>query len=159
MHMINSVPPNQPQQSNIAIFVSKVADITLPANEGASISYGDVPRTVAAQLANDHLVLVRKWLDDLQRPPDLSDSKYVTFICYCMSFFVHSDKLWCKYSQGRHKLVVTPSSRIVVLRAAHDDIGHKGFYVTNSLISLRFWWPHMRTNIAWFIRTCRLCQL
>jgi hypothetical protein len=159
MHMINPIPPHRPQQSNIVMFVSEVADITLPADEGASISYADVPRTVAAQLADDRLVLVRAWLDNLRRPPDFSDSEYATFVRYCMSFFVHSNKLWRKDSQGRHKLVATPSSRMTVLRAAHDDVAHKGFYATNSLISLRFWWPHMRMDIAWFIRTCRLCQL
>ena len=159
MHMINPVPPHQPLQSSIAIFVSEVADITLPADEGASISYADVPRTVSAQLADDRLVLVRSWLDNLRRPPDLSDAEYATFVRYCMSFFVHSGKLWRKDSQGRHKLVATPSSRMTVLRAAHDDVAHKGFYATFSLIILRFWWPHMRTDIAWFIRTCRLCQL
>ena len=78
MHMINAVPPHQPQQSNIAIFVAEVADVTLPADEGASISYADVPRTVAAQLADDRLVLVRTWLENLRRPPDLSDSEYAS---------------------------------------------------------------------------------
>jgi len=159
MHMINAVPPHRPQQSNIALFVAEVADVTLPADEGASISYADVPRTVAAQLADDRLVLVRTWLENLRRPPDLSDSEYATFVRYCTSFFIHADKLWRKDAQGRHKLVATPASRMTVLRAAHDDVAHKGFYATFSLIMLRFWWPHMRTDIAWFVRTCRLCQL
>lgn len=52
MHMINPVPSHRPQQSHIALFVSEVADITLPADEGASILYADVPWTAKAQLAN-----------------------------------------------------------------------------------------------------------
>ena len=68
-------------------------------------------------------------------------------------------KLWRKDSSGCHKLVATPSSRYTVLVSAHDDVAHKGFYATHGLIAERFWWPAMRGDIAWFIRTCRLCQL
>jgi hypothetical protein len=159
MHMINTDFPISQSQSRVAIFVSEVADITLPSDEGAIASYSDVPRTVKAQLDDDRLVLVRKWLEDLQRPTDHSDSEYKSFVRYCMMFFLHAGKLWRKDTQQRHKLVATPGSRMAVLRAAHDDVAHKGFYATRSLIALRFWWPHMRADIAWFIRTCRLCQL
>ena len=76
-----------------------------------------------------------------------------------MHFFLAANKLWRKDSQGQHRLVTTPSSRLVILRAAHDDVGHKGFYPMNALIALQFWWPCMRADIAWFVRTCWLCQL
>src|ERR1700728_878080 len=89
----------------------------------------------------------------------MSDADYAAFVRYCLSFFVQSDKLWRKDPQGCHRLVAFPVSRWSILRSAHDDVGHKGFYATNALIALRFWWPHMRADIAWFIRTCRLCQL
>ena len=29
----------------------------------------------------------------------------------------------------------------------------------NSLLTKRYWWPMMAHDIAWFIRTCRFCQL
>ena len=57
-------------------------------------------------------------------------------------------------SQTRHMAGV-----VFVHSTLGDDVAHKGFYATNTLIALRFWWPHMRTDIAWFIRTCQLCQL
>jgi Integrase zinc binding domain/RNase H-like domain found in reverse transcriptase len=158
MHMINTNSPICQPQSNIAIFVSEVANVAIPA-EGAIVSYSDVPRTVKAQLDDDRIVLVRKWLEDLQRPANLLDTEYKSFVQYCMMFFLHSGKLWRKDPQQRHKLVATPGSRIAVLSAAHDDVAHKGFYATHALIALRFWWPHMRADLAWFIRTCRLCQL
>jgi Integrase zinc binding domain/RNase H-like domain found in reverse transcriptase len=159
MHIINTDCPRSQPQSRVAIFVSEVADIALPTDEGAIASYSDVPRTIKAQLDDDRVALVRKWLEDLQRPADFSDAEYKSFVRYCMMFFLHAGKLWRKDPQQRHKLVATPASRMSVLRAAHDDVAHKGFYATHSLIALRFWWPHMRADIAWFIRTCRLCQL
>ena len=114
MHMVNTIPPHRNQQSSIAIFVAEVADIALPVDD-VPISYANVPRTIAAQLADDRLIRVRTWLENLVRPADLSDSEYATFVRYCMSFFIHSNKLWRKDAQGQHKLVATPSSRLTVL--------------------------------------------
>jgi hypothetical protein len=78
---------------------------------------------------------------------------------YCTEFFVDSGKLWRKDSHGAHKIVAIPQRRLDIIRAAHDDIGHKMIFATKSLIALRFWWPNMKHDIAWFIRTCHICQL
>jgi hypothetical protein len=45
------------------------------------------------------------------------------------------------------------------MQSAHDDLAHKGFYAIQALITKRFWWPQMGRNIAWFVRTCHLCQI
>ena len=42
--------------------------------------------------------------------------------------------------------------------AAHNDAGHRGFYPTNALAAERYWWPFMGRDIAWFVRTCHICQ-
>ena len=75
-----------------------------------------------------------------------------------MHFFVKASKLWRKDPQGFHKIVAATSSRVKILYDAHDGVGHKGFYATNALISQRFWWPCMKADIAWFVKTCRICQ-
>lgn len=45
-----------------------------------------------------------------------------------------------------------------ILASAHDDVGHHGYFATNAHISLRYWWPFMGNDIAWFVKTCHLCQ-
>jgi len=80
MHMINTDVPNCRSQQNVAMFVAEVADITLPSDEGLAISYSDMPRTVKAQLADERLVSIQKWLEDLERPADLSDAAYKSFV-------------------------------------------------------------------------------
>jgi hypothetical protein len=55
--------------------------------------------------------------------------------------------------------VPNPEQWLDIIRAAHDDIGHKMIFTMKSLITLRFWWPNMKANIAWYIRTCHFCQL
>ena len=159
MHMINTDALVDTPQHDVAIFATEVADIQQAPQEVVDITYKDVPRSVAAQLADDRLLSVREWLTTLSRPQGLSDTDYAAFIKYAMHFFLASGRLWRKDRQGRHQLVATTASRLTIMRAAHDDVAHKGCYATTALISLRFWWPNMRADIAWFIRTCHLCQL
>ena len=37
-----------------------------------------------------------------------------------------------------------------MMRAVHDNLGHRGFYATKSLIAKRFWWPEMKHNVSWY---------
>ncbi|PBK95928.1 hypothetical protein ARMGADRAFT_924954 [Armillaria gallica] len=45
------------------------------------------------------------------------------------------------------------------MTSCHDDVAHKGFYTTHVLIKEHYWWPDMKYDISWFIRTCHLCQI
>ena len=159
MHFINRSPQLRPPQIHIATFVSDVADIEVPSEDVSSASYADVPWTDQVKADDECVSKVRLWLDSLLRPDGISNLDYAAFIRFAMKFFVHDGKLWRKDSSGCHKLVATPASRYTMLVSAHDDVAHKGFYATHGLIAERFWWPAMRGDIAWFIRTCRLCQL
>ena len=102
---------------------------------------------------------MRKWLGDLERPKDLTDQEYATFVRYCTEFFIDAKRLWRKDPNGHHKLVVAPEHWLFLISSAHDDVGHRGFYATNALISERYWWPYMGADIAWYIKTCHLCQI
>jgi hypothetical protein len=159
MHIINDPPYLSRPQRPIAIFASEVTDIEFAAGDSDNISYDDVPRPESAKADDKRLLQVRQWLDTLIRPSEMSDADFAKFMRYAIRFFVQAGKLWKKDEHGRHKLVVSPASRLAILRATHDDLAHKGFYATHELIFERFWWPAIRSDIAWFVRTCRLCQL
>jgi hypothetical protein len=124
----------------------------------SSDSYDIVPCTEFTKSDDLCLQKVYKWLQDLARPADLSDSDYTTFIRYCTEFFVDSNRLWRKDMQGSHKLMAFPNWHLEILRSCHNDIGHKSFYATRAHIAERFWWPHMHADIIWFVHTCLLCQ-
>jgi hypothetical protein len=159
MHMINVAMPQLPDQTSIAVFAAHVADTKLLPSNTPPASYDDIPRTLKAQINDTQLVKVRQWLETLTRPADLSNVDFANIVRYAMHFFVADGRLWRKDEQGRHKLIATPLSRFVIMRAAHDNLTHKGFYATNALVAERFWWPAMHADLVWFICTCRLCQL
>jgi hypothetical protein len=74
--------------------------------------------------------LVRKGHQDLKHPANLSDPEYKTFLQYCIEFFIDEDQLWRKDSQGTHNLVAPSEIHLKIMADAHDNIGHKSFYVT-----------------------------
>lgn len=78
-----------------------------------------------------------------QRPDGLSNADYDWFMRYCFEFFADGPRLWRKDRQGAHKLVVNQPRRIFILRSAHDDVGHKGIYATQALVTERYWWPYI----------------
>ena len=46
-----------------------------------------------------------------------------------------------------------------ILCVTHNEVAHKGYFATSSHIVECFWWPNMLSDIAWFVKTCLLCQL
>ena len=61
--------------------------------------------------------------------------------------------------QGSQMLVVpVPGGRADLIRAMHDDLGHKGVFAVYEGLRARFWWPRMREDIQGFIKTCDRCQ-
>jgi hypothetical protein len=138
-------------------------NVDLPDDDSYTVEnqtpYSIVPRPKAATAADEKIDKVKQWLKSLTRPPSMTDTEYKAFMRYCTEFFVLGDRLWRKDTKGHHKIVISQDRRLFLISAAHDDVGHRGFYATNSLLSDRYWWPFMAQDIAWFIQTCRLCQL
>ena|SRR6266404_560191 len=74
-------------------------------------------------------------------------------------FFLTNDRFWKHDPTGHHQLYLAPHQRLAVLRAVHDDLGHKGFYSTCRLLTDHFWWPSLALDIKWFVTSCHQCQL
>jgi hypothetical protein len=156
IHQINPIPciPHS-NRTGLSLSLDLSEEETAPLD----VAYDSIPRSDTAMNDDKRILKVRKWHSDLKRPEGLSDAEYSTFLRYCTDFFLDGDRLWRKDPQGAHKLVVEPSLRIKIMRSAHDDIGHKAVFATQATVSQRFWWPNMKADIAWFVRTCHLCQL
>ena len=67
--------------------------------------------------------------------------------------------LWKKDAQGCHKVVIDPHRWLLMLVTAHDNLGHHVDYAMQSHLINQFWWPDLSANIAWFVKTCHVCQL
>ncbi|KAK9730862.1 RNase H-like domain found in reverse transcriptase [Popillia japonica] len=66
-----------------------------------------------------------------------------------------------RYKNGPHHRIAVPrTAQPLVLHRYHDDstAGHPGIEETSRVITQRFHWPTIRTDIAEYIRGCRLCN-
>jgi Integrase zinc binding domain/RNase H-like domain found in reverse transcriptase len=178
MHFINAPPPRtirDVQLTSTPHIMCYVLDATIMQEDTSEptalarttdqpIPYSDVPRSETAAAADLRLADVKEWHRTLEKPHnarEYSDSDYKTFMRYCTEFFTIGDdeRLWRKDPKGNHKVVVAEDRRLFLLVSAHNDVGHHGFYATHALLAERYWWPMMSQDIAWFVRTCHLCQL
>lgn len=146
--------PCIPRRPQIEAFIDIISDANPdPAelDEPPATSYTDVPCSDLA-IRNDYrLELVRQWHKDLKRPPHMNSGEFVGFLKYCFLFFIDADRLWRKDPQGAHKLVVDMEDRLRILRSCHDEVGHRGTHATHVLAGERFWWPFIKTDVAWYV--------
>lgn len=139
-----------------------IPDLELKYDPEKREPYIEDHRTESGRLADERLLLMRDWWrDTLVRPAGMNDKEYHSFLRFASSFFLNdAGRLYRKSSNGSaHQLVVDKEHRMFMMRAAHDSLGHRGFYATKSLIELRFWWPEFERDVSWYVKSCELCQL
>jgi hypothetical protein len=118
-----------------------------------------IPRSAKAALRETKVGRIRAFLETQDRPPDLSEAEYASFINSVTRFFLLDGSLWRREPHGRHQLVVPEEKRYRLIKEAHDDLGHKGVFTVRTQLLLRFWWPLLVNDVKWYIRTCHECQI
>ena len=68
------------------------------------------------------------------------------------------NRLWMKDLQGHYKLVIEPNKHPAILISTHNKARHHRDFVTRTQIVDHFWWPNLPADVAWFVKTCHLCQ-
>jgi len=168
LHMILPTSTHRTDQPPATIHILQSFTNDIPAGEENSgnapqesptDSYDIMPHSDLARKADECIKLVHEWHTTLLRPESMSDGEYETFLRYCTKFFISANRLWRKDHKGEHKLVVSQDRCLFILTSAHGNTGHHSFFATNALITLRYWWPFMGNDIAWFVKTCQICQM
>jgi hypothetical protein len=129
-------------------------------DEEALEKYSEEHRSVTGKLQDERLPLIIKWLKQpFVNPNEMDNKDYKKLVRSTKRFFVDKNgRLYRRNANGAHKLVVEKDKRMYMMKAAHDNLGHRGFYATKSLIGERFWWPEMEQDISWYCKTCHNCQ-
>jgi hypothetical protein len=117
------------------------------------------PRNDKAEAADARVRMVDSYLRDPLASIPLDPSMLQGFLRYAHDFFLFDDRLWRRGQEGAHQLVILdPIQHLALLQQAHDSLGHKGKYATRRQLLLRFWWPHLDSDVLWFDDTCLECQ-
>ena len=129
-------------------------------NEGLDEAYPEDQRTKSGRSQDERLPRLKRWLQNpLEKQADMEEHEYKKLLRMANHFFVTREgRLYRKGLESAHKLVVEKGKRMYMLRAAHDSLGHRGFYATKTLIAEIFWWPEMERDVSWYCKTCHICQ-
>ena len=155
MHFLNPLSPTVTYPKICMTYVSETlsnCSINHNPNIDTLLSYATVPRSEKSQKMDECLHTLWNWFITMQCPDNITDVVCITLLRYSTCFFT-------KDAQGHHKVVIDPSKQLLMLAAAHDVLGHHGDYAMQSHLIDWFWWPDMPADIAWFIKTCHICQL
>jgi hypothetical protein len=125
--------------------------ITDPAEE-------HIPRDDHQNKADLKLNLIVALLRDTYRPTSMIDQDFKRLIRFAEDFFLKGNILWRKSIHGHHKVVIPPARRLSLITQAHDHAGHHGVYPVRSHLIERFWWPHLQSDVKWFVDSCHVCQ-
>ncbi|KIO00402.1 hypothetical protein M404DRAFT_102972, partial [Pisolithus tinctorius Marx 270] len=88
----------------------------------------EIPRTEKGKRQDERLEVVRKFLEDQQRPPGMSDLDLNSLIKYAARFFLKNGELWHREPRGQHQVVPAYEKRLELMKQVHDDLGHKGVF-------------------------------
>ena len=131
-----------------------------PPKEIETLDYEEKHRTESALKTDETVEVIRKWLGDTsKRPVGYEDEfRFKNFLRVARNYFLREKQLFKRSADGIHKLVVPKEKRTHMMKAAHDGLGHRMFYATRSLLSQRFWWPSLESDVYEYVKSCHICQ-
>ncbi|THH14737.1 hypothetical protein EUX98_g9572, partial [Antrodiella citrinella] len=109
---------------------------------------------------DDFFGAIKAYLKDGSIPEEYQDSpKRRSFIGKANRYIVKDERLWRLSKTAFPRLVITdPIRREQIIAEAHNDAGHRGREATYKRVSDRFYFPGLYDKIAYFIRSCNVCQ-
>ncbi len=136
IHMINN--PISALQTNQLLYTltTKVAHCAADMNDEliTKLNYHLVPRSVTAVQADKQLEMAHDWLAFLDWLPDMPDQEYANLVHFASKFFIDDGILWKHDPQGAHKRVIYKHHCLKAINAAHNNVGHRGFYAIWALV-------------------------
>jgi transposase InsO family protein len=77
---------------------------------------------------------------------------------YVKSFKLINDRLFYVKNQ-ENRLYAPQAQRSSILKKFHDGLGHMGMSSILVLITRRYYWPNLESDVSQYCRNCQICQL
>jgi hypothetical protein len=118
-------------------------------------------KSVKGWSTDEEIERVKKFLKTLERPEGLNEKETKSFLRYARQFFLGGGgELYRRGRAGEmHQRVVERGDRARVLRGIHEEMGHRGLFVTRRLLTDRYWWPEVYADVEMWVRGCKKCQI
>ena len=107
-----------------------------------------------------YLFRIFHFLRDHKVPEFSSDQARRRFLKRTMDYFLRDGEMFRRrIGQSPLLVVLDPDKRHQLLTQAHEDLGHRGVYGVFGALRLRFFWPHLFSDIKHHVSTCHACQI
>ena len=107
-----------------------------------------------------YLFRIFHFLQDRIIPEFPSDQSRRRFLKRTMDYFLKDGEMFRRrIGQSPLLVVLDPEKRRQLLTQAHEELGHRGVYGVFGALRLRFFWPHLFSNIKHHVSTCHACQI
>lgn len=136
---------NEPSQQLVECFVARMT--------------GSGTRNFVAE--EQRIGEIKEYLETMIIPEWAQDEKTVTkFIRQAAAFYLQKGSVYQRQKKGgERKVVQGKEDRDKILKAGHDDLGHRGVFATRKAITSRFWWPSVYNDIKNYVANCHTCQI
>ena len=98
------------------------------------------------------------YLQTLRCPEDYNPEQRNRLHKKAFGFFLKDGRIWKKGGEMPREVIAQEERRKEILRAGHDEQGHKGHRSTYLRIAARFYWRNMTEYVSNYVRTCEDCQ-
>ena len=103
---------------------------------------------------------IRHFLSSFEVPILESLQARQRFLKKSTNFYLQNNQMFRRNGKKIPLLVImNPKKRVAILTQAHENLGHKGEQAVFDIIRLRFFWPHLRTDVHHHVSSCHQCQI
>jgi transposase InsO family protein len=118
------------------------------------------PVLVNTTKEEQNLLDILQFLTTLEAPDSATPQEQKRFIKRATQFYVKSGIMWKRRKEGNPlKVIFSKEHRKQLLNQAHEDLGHRGVQAVFETIKLRFYWPHLFSDIKHHVASCHECQI
>src|SRR5438552_10547659 len=104
---------------------------------------------------------IGRYLETMERPPDLTDDEFRKLRKTAHQYLVRDGYLY-KRSKKRgippRRVIGQPTDRREVIKALHDELGHRSRQPTYEQVSRRYQWPGMYEDVDKYVKSCEECK-
>lgn len=103
---------------------------------------------------------IAEYLTTLTVPGNIPVQERRRFIRKATQFLLQNGILWrrAKTDEPPKRVIFNDLEKAEIIRAMHDEGGHRGREGTYKKIMLRYWWVGMYHDVRKFVQSCEPCQ-
>jgi hypothetical protein len=94
------------------------------------------------------------YLETFTQPPGVSEKDWKLVKHKSAIFFMSEGELKRRNKPFPQIVITCPDLQKSILKALHEELGHRGMDETYRRVKLRFWWPNMRRIVKRWVQSC-----